>query len=116
MGENAFTETGFQNWQKALDKFRAHEGSHFHKEAKLKWMARGQPTIEAQLSSHLAQLQLTRRNGLLSQLRAIVYQSIAVRGHTELEGNLQQLMLMWSEENEVVKLKTDIQVIKQLMS
>ena len=64
MGEKAFAETGFQNWRKAIDKFRAHEGSHFHREAKLKWMARGQPTIEAQLSSHLAQLQLTRRNGL----------------------------------------------------
>ena len=107
MGEKAFTETGFQNWRKAIDKFRAHEGSHFHREAKLKWMARGQPTIEAQLNSQLAQLQLSRRNGLLSQLRAIVYltrQGIAVRGHTELEGNLQQLMQMWSKENEVVKL------------
>ena len=107
MGEKAFAETGFQNWRKAIDKFRAHEGSHFHREAKLKWMAREQPTIEAQLSSHLAQLQLIRRNGLLSQLRAIVYltrQGIAVRGHTELDGNLYHLMQMWSEGNEVVKL------------
>ena len=107
MGEKAFTETGFQNWRKALEKIRSHEGSHLHREAKLKWMARGQPTIEAQLNSHLAQLQMTRRNGLLLQLRAIIYltrQGIAVGGHTELEGNLQQLMQMWSEENEVVKL------------
>ena len=54
MGEKAFTEIGFQNWQKALEKFRAHKGSHLHREAKLKCMARGQPIIEAQLSSHLA--------------------------------------------------------------
>ena len=76
-----FTETRFQNWQKALDKFKAHEGSHFHREAKLKWMARGQPTIEAPLRTHLVQLQLTRGNGFLSQLRAIIYliqQGIAV--------------------------------------
>ena len=72
MGEKAFNETGFENWQKALEKFRAHKCSHFHREAKQKWMARGQPTIEAQLSSHLAQLQMTRRNGLLSQLRAVI--------------------------------------------
>ena len=64
MGEKAFAETGFQNWQKAIDKFRALKGSHFHTEAKLKWMARRQPRIETQLSSHLARLQLTRRNGL----------------------------------------------------
>ena len=36
MGEKAFAETGFENWRKAIDKFRAHEGSHFHREAKLK--------------------------------------------------------------------------------
>ena len=98
MEEKAFAETGFQNWQKAIDIFRAHEGSYFHREAKPKWMARKQPTIEALLSSHLAQLHLTRRNGLLSKLRAIVYltqQGIAVQGHTELDGNLYHFMQIW---------------------
>ncbi len=106
MGETAFTKTGFQNWRKAVDKFKAHEGSHVHREAKLKWMARGQPTIEVQISSQMAQLQMTRRQGLLTQLRAIVYltrQGIAIRGHTESEGNLQQLLQMWSKDNNVVK-------------
>ena len=98
MGEKAFSETGFQNWQKALEKFRAHEGSHVHREAKEKWIVRGQPTIEAQMSSHMAQLQLTRRKGLLYQLRAIMFlirQGIAIQGHTESEGNIQQLLQMW---------------------
>ena len=106
MEEKAFTETGFQNWRKAVDKFKAHECSHAHREAKMKWIARQQPTIEAQISSQMAQLQMTRRHGLVTQLRAIVFltrQGIAIRGHTESEGNLHQLLQVWSKENEVVK-------------
>ena len=73
IGEKAFTEDGFRNWRKALEKFKSHEGSHVHREAKLKWMARGKPTIESQISSQVAQQQSLRRQGLLVQLRAIVY-------------------------------------------
>lgn len=51
MGEKAFTETGFQNWKKALEKFKSHDGSHAHREALSKWLARGRPTISAQLHS-----------------------------------------------------------------
>ena len=38
--EDVFTEKGFQNWKKAIDKFRAHEGSLSHKDAKMKLMAK----------------------------------------------------------------------------
>ncbi len=106
MGEKAFTEDGFQNWRKALEKFRSHEGSHTHREAKLKWMARGNPTIESRISSQVAQQQSLRRQGLLIQLRAVVYltrQGIALRGHTESEGNLTQLLKVWSKDNDIVK-------------
>ena len=105
MGEKAFTEDGFQNWKKALEKFKSHEGSHVHREAKLKWMARGKPTIESQINSQIAQQQSLRRQGLLVQLRAIVYltrQGIALRGHSESEGNLPQLLKMWGKDNEVI--------------
>ena len=40
------------------------------------------------------------------QLRAILYlnrQGIALRGHTKSEGNLQQLLQVWSKDNDVVK-------------
>ena len=38
MGENVFTTSGFNNWKKALElqKFRSHESSHTHREAKRK--------------------------------------------------------------------------------
>lgn len=90
-----FMETGFQNWKKAVEKFSAHNGPQVHREANLKWIARGKPTIESQLVSQVAKAQMIRRQGLVLQLRAIVFlsrQGIAIRGHTESEGNLHQLM------------------------
>ena len=86
MGESTFTETGFRNWRKAVEKFKCHESSQVHKEAQIKWAARGQATIQSRLQSQLAQSQLTRRQGLLAQIRAIVFlcrQGIALRGNTE---------------------------------
>ena len=106
MGEKAFTESGFRNWRKSMDKFKAHDASHVHREAKLIWMARGKPTIQEHMSSQMVQLQMTRRQGLFMQLRAIVYltrQGIAIRGHTESEGNLPQLLRMWAEDNEDIR-------------
>lgn len=77
-----------------------------HREAKLKWMSRKQPTIAAQMSSQVAQLQMKRRQGLLIQLRAIRFltrQGIALRGHSESDGNLHQLLCAWSVDNEVIQ-------------
>ena len=48
---------------------------------------------------------MSRKQGLLTQLRAIRFltrQGIAIRGHSESEGNL-QLLCAWSTDNEVVK-------------
>lgn len=38
--QNAFSDLGFSNWKKALEKFREHEGSSMHKEATLKLAAK----------------------------------------------------------------------------
>ena len=57
------------------------------------------PTIKTQLASQLANEQVGRRQALLLQLRAILFltrQGIALRGHTESESNLTQLMHMWA--------------------
>ena len=37
--QTVFTETGFQNWKKAIEKFSAHEQSLIHREATEKWLA-----------------------------------------------------------------------------
>ena len=67
----------------------------------MKWITRGKPTIAAELSSQLSKFQQWRREELLMQLRAILFltrQGIAIRGHTESEENLQQLLKVWSLE------------------
>ena len=59
-----------------------------------------------QIRSQLAHAQLSRRQGLLPQLKAIVIltrQGIALRGHKESEGNLSQLMQMMSKDNVVIQ-------------
>ena len=107
MGENVFSEKGFQNWKKAIEKFTTHEGCLSHTEAKVKWMAKGRPTIGSQLCSQMLQVQKTRRAGFLCQLRAVQYlapQGIAFQGHTELDGNLKQQLFTWSHEVEELKI------------
>ena len=100
MGEKAFTEIGFQNWKKAVEKFKLHEASHVHREALSKWMSRGNQTIAAQLNSQLQEAQKCRRQGLLAEIEAVRYlarQGIAFRNHNECEGNLHQLLLLLSK-------------------
>lgn len=72
-GEKSFTEMGFDNWKKAVDKFKAHENSQSHKEAMLKWAAQKRPTIGSQLNTQLQNQQKERRMGLLKQIRAIQF-------------------------------------------
>ena len=81
--------------KKALEKFRAHEISHSHKEAKLKWMARGMPTIASQLSSQIQKAQKTRRDGLIMQLKCIKYltrQGLAIRVTMTQQKNLTKIL------------------------
>lgn len=72
----------------------------------MKWKARNKPTIAAELSTHLSKLQQLRREGLLMQLMAILFltrQGIAIRGHTESEGDLHQLLKTWSHDSNPIK-------------
>ena len=104
-GQIVFTEKGFQNWKKAIEKFKIHERSLSYNETTTQWIVLGRPTVKSQLSSQTRDLQQTRRASLLCQLRGIRYlarQGIAIQGHTEFEGNLKQL-LTWSHETSTLK-------------
>ena len=62
--------------------------------------------IAVQLNSQMEQLQRDRREGLLAQLAGIRFlarQGLALRGHGPSEGNLNQLLLMQSNTNVIVK-------------
>ena len=66
-------EKGLKNWKKAIEKFTTHESSLSHTEAKVKWMAKGGPTIGSLLCSQTLQVQKARRAGFLCQLRPVQY-------------------------------------------
>ena len=97
---------GFDNFKKAVQKFRIHENSDSHLEARLKCRSLNNPSINEQLSSEAAKVQGIRRAGLLKQLEAMKFllrQGIALRGHSEEEGNLYQLLTAWSGDCTAIK-------------
>ena len=54
--EPAFITSGFKNWKKAIEKFKAHESSHTHRHA-VSVTAQEKHPVNAQLSSALANTQ-----------------------------------------------------------
>ena len=71
----------------------------------MKWKIIQQPSIDVQFNSQMTTLRASRRQGLLNQLRALQYllrQGIAIRGHTEVEGNLYQLLKVWANNNSYI--------------
>ena len=55
--------------------------------------------MSEQLNTQLRQDQEDRRQALLKQLHCLKFllrQGLAIHGHDETEGNLQQLLMMWS--------------------
>ena len=105
-GDQAFTQTGFQNWKKAAEKFKKHEASNCHKESVLKLSTRKAQTVDTILSTQQQRLQATRREGLVQLTTSLMYllrQGLAIRGHTEVEGNLYQLLKLRSDDSNIVK-------------
>lgn len=94
-GEQAFVDIGFNNWKKAIQRFQEHEQSQAHKEAVLKVNVLQQPSVAILLNHQLEQDQTTNREmfmKLLSSLKLLVRQGLALRGHTDEEGNLIQFL------------------------
>ena len=105
-GEDAFSVHGFDNYKKALEKFQTHEKSASHREAVMKWNLRRTPSVGALLCSRIAKDQLSQRSGLVKQLEAMKFllrQGISLRGHTEDEGNLNQLLVSWSKDDKSIQ-------------
>lgn len=105
-GDDAFTIKGFDNYRKAVEKFRVHELCETHLEAQLKCGLLGNKSISEQLSRLPAKILNERRCGLMKQLKAMQFllrQGLALRGHVEKEGNLAQLLLSFSEDDIILK-------------
>ena len=80
-----FIHHGFNNWKKALDKFREHESSNMHKLATEKLAAKVKGVgIDAQLDAQLRNDQEHHRKILMKLLQAIQYlshQGLPLRAH-----------------------------------
>ena len=95
--------TGFDNWKKAKWRFKEHELSQLHTESTVKIKLLQQPSVASQLSKQLTSDQVKRREMLLKLLSSIKYlvrQGLALRGHVENESNLIQLLKCRSEDIE----------------
>ena len=104
--ENAFTQTGFDNWKKVGEKCVAHSRSQLHSEAVMKWKLGQQPGIDAVMDQSCKAEQICCRKMLIKQLESLRYllkQGLAVRDHEEADGNLYQLLLLRS--NDCLQLK-----------
>ena len=100
--KSPFIHHGFNNWKKALEKFREHECSNMHKEATEKLAAKARGVgIDAQLNTQLRNDQEHHRKMLMKLLQAIQYlsrQGLPLRAHREdtesFNGNLYRLLLL----------------------
>ncbi|XP_064462321.1 zinc finger MYM-type protein 1-like [Ornithodoros turicata] len=94
----AFVERGFENWKKALQRFRSHEKSALHREAStaLRTASTGANVATALSESKLSQMKQSRQAllAVLSSVRFLACQGLSLRGHDEDEGNLRQLLML----------------------
>ena len=90
--EPAFSSTGFSNWKKAKQRMSGHARSEMHKHALL---LKSEPVISQAVSSAEKREQETARASLLkivTTIRFLARQGLALRGHTEDSGNFVQLL------------------------
>jgi hypothetical protein len=95
IGHHVFISNGFLNWKNAKLKFKKHEKSQLHREALMKTILMQQPPVATQLSKQAEKDHKHRQDMLMKVLQSIkflVRQSLAVRGHTDEESNLTQLL------------------------
>ena len=96
--QDAFVSLGFNN---LIEKFKEHEKSQMHVESYFKLNALSRPSVATQLSAQILKQQFFHRKMLLkvlSTLRYLVRQGLAIRGHHHDDGNLIQLLNCRSED------------------
>ena len=95
---------GFTNWKDATSSFCQHEKSNCHKEAieKVLTLPATTPDIAEMLSSTLAREKEANRHCLfkvMSSLKFLARQGIAMRGHDDRDGNFYQLVTLRGEDD-----------------
>ncbi|CAF4270051.1 unnamed protein product [Rotaria sp. Silwood2] len=101
MSDYSFTVRGFNCWKNALAKFERHENSQCHTDCIYLVKQQCKPSVAAQISLVHQNQQAQRRKMLLVQLKSIKFllrQGLALRGHTEEEGNLIQVLKLKQDD------------------
>ena len=99
--EPAFTSEGFNNWKKAIEKFKLHQASHTHLLSVSQIAAVKRPSVSAQIHTQKQNEQAIARNCLLklfTSIRYLLRQGSAFRGHDESNGNFLQLLKLRRED------------------
>lgn len=100
--KDSFTNTGFRNWKNAREKFGKHQNTTAHHLAVNDLQAQKQSTVTAQISSKARGDQLLAQNALLciiSSVRYLAQQGLALRGKEGDDGNLIQLLELRASDN-----------------
>ncbi|CAF1410883.1 unnamed protein product [Rotaria sordida] len=99
----SFVTEGFCDWKNARSRFKLHESTKMHATSIYVVDQQTKPTITAQLISATKRQQEQRRKALSIQISCIVYllrQGLALRGHSDIESNLIQLLKLRSIDND----------------
>ncbi|PVD33204.1 hypothetical protein C0Q70_04455 [Pomacea canaliculata] len=95
-GLRSETETGFNNWKKALEKFNCHHMSSAHRAVVGNKMARESGiSVYGQISTQYESQQKQNLASFMNELKSLVFllrQALPIRGHDDDEGNLHQCL------------------------
>jgi len=105
--DDAFISDGYSNWKNALSKFEKHDISQCHQEAAVKMAHRSNGTNVAGLLStaHQQERQLARTAlyTIVTSLHFLCKQGLAIRGHTDANGNFNNLLTLRSNDSTELK-------------
>ena len=82
-GDAVFSQIGFSNWKKALEKFEKHQKSNYHRDA-VQLITSNTKNVGEMLSESYAQQKVENRQVfmiILSSIRFLARQRLALRGH-----------------------------------
>ncbi|QQP56874.1 Zinc finger MYM-type protein 1 [Caligus rogercresseyi] len=101
--EPAFVSVSFCNWKKASPRFESHQASNCHRVAKAAISLKPEAKIDVKMDANRRQQQETAQRALMKvfkSLRFLLRQGLSFRGHTAEEGNFQQLLNVFRDDDE----------------
>lgn len=103
----AFVTEGFSNWKKALERFRTHENGNAHKFSVTSCcaVAASVNVMKTLSSAKSKEMEMARKAllAIISSIRFLGVQGLAIRGHEEKLSNFRQLLKLRCDDNEDLK-------------